>query len=189
VNRVTLRELAEKMGMDKSHARRYILRQGITPQKHRSAESGNQLVLTVSIEQAEHLLAGRTDKGFGFPPKAVHADSGVFYVIQLVPELDPRRIKLGFAEDVNVRLAAHRTAAPTAELIQSWPCHRSWEKTAIDCLTRADCRLIRNEVFECEDIEGLIAQGEAWFALMPFPDIKIPLSSALPHKPQGGRHE
>jgi hypothetical protein len=33
--------------------------------------------------------------------------------IMLVPELDPRRIKLGYADELSYRLSQHRTAAPT----------------------------------------------------------------------------
>ncbi len=39
----------------------------------------------------------------------------------LEDELDHRRLKLGFADDLNSRLAQHRTAAPTAVVARSWP--------------------------------------------------------------------
>jgi hypothetical protein len=51
----------------------------------------------------------------------------------------------------------------------------------IDCLTAVNCRLIRNEVFECDDVDGLIKRGDSLFALLPDPAAKLPLSEASPH--------
>jgi hypothetical protein len=106
---------------------------------------------------------------------------GVFYVIRLVPELDPRRLKLGFADDLQSRLGQHRTVAPTAAVIKSWPCKRAWEKTVMDCLTGANCRLILNEVFECDDVDDLIRCADNLFALLPDPAAKALLADVSPH--------
>ena len=64
--------------------------------------------------------------------------------------------------------------------MKQWPCKRSWEGTAIDCLA-AGCRLILNEVYECEDVDGLLARGEQFFGLLPAPDVKMQLSEHSPH--------
>jgi hypothetical protein len=109
-------------------------------------------------------------------------DVGVFYVVRLVPDLDPKRLKLGFAENLNQRLARHRTAAPTARVLRAWPCRRAWELTSIDALTREGCRLVLNEVFECDDPEALAARGDAFFSMLPVPDARAPLASASPLK-------
>ena len=37
---------------------------------------------------------------------------GYFYIIQLEPEFDPQRLKLGFAASVDERIRKHKTAAP-----------------------------------------------------------------------------
>jgi hypothetical protein len=102
-------------------------------------------------------------------------------VIRLVPELDPRRVKLGFADEVNSRLTQHRTAAPTAVVIKTWPCKRSWEGTVMDCLSSYSCKLILNEVFECDDVDDLLRRGDALFALLPPPERRPPLSTVSPH--------
>ena len=52
---VTLRSLSEELNMDRSHLRKYVLRIGIAPFKVRTAESGHQETLAVSIEQAEDI--------------------------------------------------------------------------------------------------------------------------------------
>jgi hypothetical protein len=169
---ISIKNLAKKMGMDRSHARRYILKLGIKPKKRRTSDSGNQLTLTVTQQEADVIIKNREDQGFTGSGHIVEFDIGFFYVIQLVPELDSRRIKLGFAVDLEDRLAQHRTAAPTAKVLKSWPCRRSWETTAMDCLSAISCRFILNEVFECDDLEGLIQRGDELFAVLPEPQIR-----------------
>jgi len=179
---VSLKQIAERLGMDRSAARRYILKLGIKAQKRRTADSGNQLSLTVTDEQARMIFKLREDQGFTASGKLVESENGCFYVIQLVPELDPRRIKLGFAIDLPDRLAQHRTAAPTAKVVKSWPCKRAWELTTMDCLSLAHCQHILNEVFECDDLDALLKKGDDFFALLPDPGKKKVLSEHSPYK-------
>jgi hypothetical protein len=110
----------------------------------------------------------------------VKPEVGVFYVIQLVPDLAPRRLKLGFAESLDQRLAQHRTAAPTAKVLMAWPCKRAWELTAMDALTRKTCSLVMNEVFDCSDVDGLLQAGSHFFSLLPEPDHRLPLAEGSP---------
>lgn len=178
---VSLKQLAGELGMDRSHARRYVLRLGVTPHKRRTPDSQNQLTLAVSTPEAELIRAKRQEAGFLESTKPVFTEVGMFYVIRLVPELDQRRLKLGFADDLPSRLGQHRTAAPTAAVVKSWPCKRAWEGTVMDCLTAVNCRLILNEVFECDDVDALIARGDKLFDLLPDPAAKAPLADASPY--------
>src|SRR3990170_171820 len=116
---VSIKELAMRLGMDKSHARRYVLKLGFKPQKRRTPDSANQLTLTVTAVEAEAIVQQRLDQGFLSSDKAVPYDVGFFYVIQLIPELAPLRVKLGFANDMSDRMAQHRTSAPTATIFKS----------------------------------------------------------------------
>jgi hypothetical protein len=126
------------------------------------------MVLALTTEEAEQVYEQRQRQGFlAGPSPVVTSGVGAFYVVQLVPDLDPLRVKLGFATDVQERLAAHRTVAPTAKLIGSWPCRPSWERAAIDSITRQGCRPIGPEVFVCDDIDALLTRAEAFFAIMP----------------------
>jgi hypothetical protein len=50
----------------------------------------------------------------------------------------------------------------------------------MDCLTGLGCRLILNEVFECDDVDALITRGDTLFALLPDPEAKAPLADASP---------
>ena len=179
---ISIKHLAEKLGMDRSHARRYVLKLGFKPEKRRTADSASQLSLTVTSDEAESILKHRQAQGFTAEGKPVSTEYGVFYVIQLVPELDPKRIKLGFAIDLNDRLVQHRTAAPTAKVLKSWPCRRLWEKTVMDCLSSVACRNILNEVYECEKLKDLIARGDELFKILPEPNGRPELSEYSPHR-------
>jgi len=179
---VSVKQLASEIGMDRSHARRYVLAVGIEPVKRRTPDSGGQLSLTVSAREAEFIRQTREQQGFLGSEKPVAKQAGFFYIIQLVPDLDPARVKLGFADNVETRLAQHRTSAPTARLVRSWPCKRTWERTAIDALVLAGGRLILNEVFEFPDIEALLKRADEFFGLLPDPASKAPLSDTSPYR-------
>ena len=98
---VSFKELAQRLAMDRSHARRYVLKLGYSFHKRRTADSGRQLTLCVTEFEAGEIAAHRANQGFTASTVVVVSDVGVFYVIQLVPELDPRRLKLGFAESLD----------------------------------------------------------------------------------------
>lgn len=165
---VTIQELANELGMDRSSLRRYVLKNGFTPVSIRGQDSRGQLTLAFTSEDAEAVRALRTKQGFSATFRApVDNGHGFFYVIQLIPELDPLRVKLGWTNDVGSRLDAHRTAAPTAELVKSWPCRKSWEIAAMHSVTRVDCTHIANEVYRCNDIDSLVARCDQFFAIMP----------------------
>jgi hypothetical protein len=61
--------------------------------------------------------------------------------------------------------------------------------TAIDALTREGCRLILNEVFECDDPDTLVKRGDDFFTLLPAPDVRAPLASASPLNSTGRDEE
>jgi len=177
---VWLKDLAIDLGMDRSRCRRYVLSLGIEPHKRRDSAAGNVLALSLTKDEAEHVRNARKSQGYGDEQRQVSAGAGSVYIIRLVPELDPRRIKIGFADDLKARLLQHRTAAPTAVVVKSWPAKRTWEGPAMDCLTATGCRLILNEVFECDDVDALLIRGDAWFALMPDPEARLPLAETSP---------
>ena len=177
---VSIRELADEFGIHHTNARRYVRKLGLKPEKRRYAGSRSaQDVLT--SEDADYVRKKRREEGLDGSLGEPLQDTGVFYVIQVAPELDSSRLKLGYADAIEARLSQHRTAAPTAKLVKTWPCRRSWEGTAIDCLTREGCRLILNEVYECADIDQLLARGEAFFGVLPQPEARPELS---PHSPR-----
>lgn len=135
--------------------------------------------LVASYEARRGPITGTDEQSPGFDRY------GYFYIIQLVPEALPNRVKIGFADNVEKRLNEHRTAAPTAKLLKFWPCKRSWDYAAMDSVTREGCRLVLNEVYE-GNIQDLLDRAERFFALMPDPDIEKELSE---HSPLYGSYE
>ncbi len=164
---VTLEQIAHDMGLDRSNTRKYILKKGFTFLQVRTKEARGQMVNALTVEDAEAVKETRRKEGFTYNTIIAENGKGYFYVIQLVPELSAARIKVGYASDIQQRLAAHRTASPTAELVKHWPCKITWERAAIDSLTRMGCRLIANEVYDCSDISTLVELGDSFFAIMP----------------------
>jgi len=92
--------------------------------------------------------------------------NGYFYLIQLEPEYDSNRFKVGFAMSVEERIKQHKTSAPLLKLIKKWSCKLLWEKTAIDCITH-DCEKLYTEVFRCSSIEKIVEKCDSFFELMP----------------------
>src|SRR5262249_26034697 len=93
-------------------------------------------------------------------------DSGVFYVVQLEPDYDPGRFKVGFTTDIDGRLRHHRCSAPFAQCVKTWPCHRTWERAAIDCLT-IGAKQLHTEVFRVDLIQVVLERGNKFFGVMP----------------------
>lgn len=178
---VGIQEIAKRLKIDSATVRRLIAREAdsLTLTLHRG--KGDKLLL--SCHDADRLIASYESRRG--PVQADTEDSskydrfGFFYLIQLVPEALPNRIKVGFADNVEKRLAEHRTAAPTAKLLKAWPCKRSWDYAAMDSITREGCKLVLNEVYE-GDVNGFVARGDAFFAVMPDPDIERELSEFSP---------
>jgi len=167
---VTFIELSDELGMDRSNFRQYALKNGFKPFEVRSNKN-HLKVLAISSEDAELIRKLRNNQGYSTDPKrsgVISVESkGCFYIIQLIPDVQPNRVKFGFSSDVKYRLKAHRTSAPTASLLRFWFSKSSWEMAAIDSITRTDCRSISNEVYDCESLDSLIERAETFFNLMP----------------------
>ena len=162
---ILLSDLARELGMHKSHARKYAIKQGVSFLQVRTIASRGQYTLALSEQDAAKVRQSRL-ADFG-PVDASETDKGWLYVMQVIPDLDPLRVKLGFAVDVPRRLDQHRTILPGVQLVTTWPCRAWWERTAIDSITRVECTLLGQEVFACVSLEGLIERGGRFFEMMP----------------------
>jgi len=178
---VTIPEIARRLGVDMSSVRRLIAREAESLQL--TLRRGKQDRLMLSRADADKLIASYEARRGPVPVTvedgAKYDRFGYFYLIQLVPEALPNRVKVGFADNVEQRLAQHRTAAPTARLVKAWPCKRSWDYAAMDSITSRNCQLVLNEVYE-GDVAGFVERADAFFALLPNPDTERELS---PHSP------
>lgn len=166
---VSLIELAPQLGMDRSNARKYVIKQGFAfIQLRGSKDQGYQKVLVLTNEDAETVIALRKSQGFG-ADQAISAlpATSYFYVVQIVPDLDPLRVKMGFAVDPSQRLQNYQTLSPTAQIAKVWVCKPQWERTAMDSITREGCQCLGGEVYECDGIDQIVQRGDEFFALMP----------------------
>src|SRR5262245_42995636 len=166
---VFLADLARQMGMERSNARKYILDLGFHFTKIRSREKNNALMLALSVEDAESILARRQHAGF-------HGDQiplndanghGVFYIVQPLPRLDPQRLKLGFTGSIEQRMLSYRAICPEAVVLQTWPCKAIWEKTAIAAISRGASEQLGQELFRCPDVENILQQAHTFFSMLP----------------------
>jgi hypothetical protein len=140
---VRLIEIAKRLRIDLSTVRRLIAKEGdsLKLTLHRgkhdrlflSSEDAARLIESYEARRGPVAMTEENDEA------ATYDRYGYFYVIQLVPEALPNRVKIGFADSVEKRLAEHRTAAPTAKLLKTWPCKRSWDYAAMDSITRSGC--------------------------------------------------
>jgi hypothetical protein len=190
---ISLRQLATRMRLNPSQVRKYVLfHLKMKPYQARTPDSRGKKTYVFTQGEADQIIERRnTEFPNTYAPtgaECLEGASGFLYIVLLCPELSMYRVKLGFAVDVQQRLRQHQTAAPTARLVKSWRCRPTWEIVAIDSLTRTECSLVREEVFECETLEALIDRGDAFFGLLPRPDDGVPLSQHSPfHTMPGGQ--
>jgi hypothetical protein len=178
---VGLAEIAARLTVDNRTVRRLIAQESETLGIQIQRGKGDKVLL--SKDDAERLIASyaarRGPQSGTLEESAKYDRFGYFYLIQLIPEALPNRVKIGFADNVERRLTEHRTSAPTAKLLKAWPCKRSWDYAAMDSITRQDCKLVLNEVFE-GDVTGFLLRGESFFSVMPNPDSQRELSEHSP---------
>ena len=170
---ISVIDVARQHGKRRSTVFKVLRRLGVEPVTLKSASSKNQLVAYVTPEECERVavelraMANREETADDDQPEDVAtAEVGVFYLIQLEPQFDPGRFKVGFAVSLADRLRQLRCSAPFAAVVQSWPCRRLWERTAMDSVA-AGCERLHTEVFRVASLGEVQARCERFFALMP----------------------
>lgn len=168
---VAVAELADDLGIYKQTIFKIAKRLNIQPVKRREPTRGNQLVALVGEAEATAIRDAFTESRRSAVDRAADSvefapDEGWFYLIQLEPEHDPGRIKVGFTTDLDGRLRHHRCSAPFAEYKKHWPCRRTWERAAIDCMTTNTDQL-HTEVFRARSLDEVLDRGDRFFSVMP----------------------
>jgi hypothetical protein len=168
---VFLADLAEQMGMERSNARKYILDHRFQFTKIRCIAKNNAMMLALSTEDAEAILAQRKQDGFMDGTAAVPETNGhgVFYIVQPMPKLDSTRLKFGFTTSLEQRMLSYHAICPEAIVLYTWPCKSIWEKTAISALSRDACEQLGQELFRCQDIDKILERGQSFFGMLPGP--------------------
>ncbi len=168
---ISVIDAANKLGMRKQQLFKVIKRLGIATTRHKSSDHRGQAISYISNNDFDlivnnHVITRDHDEGGGTVNTSAQLDHGVFYLIQLEPDHDPGRFKVGFASNMPERLRSHRCSAPFAMVLQTWPSHALWERTAIDSVTQG-CEKIHTEVFRTTDIAAVQKKCDMFFALMP----------------------
>ena len=170
---ISVVQVAEKLGRNKQYIFKLVGRLGIEKTMQKSSLSRGQKIAyipTTGLKAIQEYLATGDEATISSPEVSFEsATAGVFYLIQLEPEHDPGRFKLGFATNLEERLRAHKTAAPFSIIVKTWPCKLLWEKTAIEAVTQG-CDQIYTEVFRYQSISEIEDRCEKFFSLMPSPD-------------------
>jgi len=176
-NTISVIDLASQHGMRKQTIFKILKRLGIETRKRLGDSNTNrgQAIAYITNEEARRLAdeiqSGRASKGsthedYASTSEAILAEQGVFYLLQLEPDHDPERFKVGFATSLPERLRSLRCSAPFTKVLATWPCKRLWEKTAIECVTEG-CQRLHTEVFRTQSINAVRAKCERFFELMP----------------------
>jgi hypothetical protein len=132
-----------------------------------SQTSRGQRIAYMTEADAERVLSELQSRSPGTPKDdSITSEAGLFYVIQLEPEHDPSRFKVGYASNLSERIRHLRTSAPLLKVQRTWPCKRLWEKTAIECVTLG-CVRLHTEVFRTSSLQSVIERCNAFFSLMP----------------------
>jgi hypothetical protein len=181
-------ELAKRLGVGIDTIRRTVAKVGHDLGFAVQRESRSSKAQCLNVDDANKLIRyfEERDKHIESTLTAERAGSfsgyGFFYLIQLIPELFPDRVKIGYSDNLETRLREHQTSAPTARCIKSWECKRAWDQAAMDSITRTGCKLVMNEVYE-GDVDGFVKRGDEFFALMPNSTTTIELSEHSPLRP------
>lgn len=171
-DRISVIEAAQAVGYGKQAVFKILSRLGIETFRERSANHNGQAIAYISLDDFQLLQSdvasrqGATTDNADLDGDSLGFDFGVFYLIQLEPEHDPGRFKVGFAANINERLRSHKCSAPFAQVVKTWACKRLWERTAIDCVTSV-CDQLHTEVFRTDDLAAVIAKCDDFFAIMP----------------------
>ena len=180
-------DLAQKLGVSYDTVRRTIARYGdelgVTVLKRKTSSSRGALTQCISLDAANKLItfldSKTKDNSKNDDQEFFFQRFGYFYIVQLVPELMPNRVKIGYTDNLEQRLRDHQTSAPTARYVKYWECKRSWDQSVMDSITRSDCQLVMNEVYE-GDVTLFVQRADEFFALMPTSKTVIPLSEHSP---------
>ena len=170
--KISVIHAAQELGLRKQSLFKILKRLKIEVTREKSENHAGQSISYIS-EKDLKLVSDQVKYNANFQnenkPENGFTSKGVFYLIQLEPDHDPGRFKLGFATAIQDRLRQHRCAAPFAKVIATWPCHILWEKTAIDSITQG-CEKIHTEVFRTIDISEIENRCNRFFEMMPSPE-------------------
>jgi hypothetical protein len=170
---ISVVDFAREHGALKQSVFKIVKRLGIEPEKRRSSGNRGQLISYLTVDDGRRILEylqSKIPEDAGEREHTIADEQSrcVFYLLLLEPDHDPGRFKVGIADNLSERLRQHRCSAPLLKVLNTWPCKRLWEKTAIDCAA-AGCERVHTEVFRTDSIEVVVERCNRFFELMPKP--------------------
>jgi len=168
---VVLKEISRRIGLDRSNTRKWLLNQGFVFIQIRDRES-RQAVNALTTEDAERAVDLRAQQGFfaresSSDSSVINDGTGFFYVIRLMPDIAPNRIKVGYAASLQSRIESHRCTCPQLELLKSWPCRKVYEHTAIAIAINGSAFSYGGEVYDVASVDDMIARLDSFFGMLP----------------------
>lgn len=160
---VLIKTIADELRIVKEYALRLAKKKGF------EIHYGKRNAASLSKMDAEKLIRDYEPQRSSNDSDSVSAafdGFGYFYLIQLIPDEMPDRIKIGYTDSIEQRLSDHRVTNPTLQLVKSWPCKRTWDYAVMASVTREGCTHIGGEVYN-GDVAAFIVRADAFFALMP----------------------
>lgn len=130
---ISIVDLARQLGKRKQTVFKILRRMRIEPKRLKSSDGRGQLLSYITAAESRLIAAEvrvkldtQGDEAEASPTAVLADEQGVFYLLELEPEHDPGRFKVGFALSLAERLRTLRCAAPFAKVVQGWdaPEHR-----------------------------------------------------------------
>ena len=150
---ITLRELANELGENRSQLRKWVIKyfgKG-SLELARDPVGGGQSVLVVKETMIDRIRQERINwNGESCKASSLIETAGYFYAIQTCPDISQKRFKFGYAVDVDHRSATHRTTCPTLCVLKTWKCESFVEKTALLVVAKHSVH-VGGEVFDVDD--------------------------------------
>lgn len=171
MDKVSIKQVADELGINKDYALRLVRNRG--EQLGIAPQYGKRNTVYLSRADANTLIADykpRRSLSASLNDSASIEGFGYFYIFQLHPKDLPNRMKFGYTDNRDVRKSDHQTIAPTLKLVASWPCKKIWEFAAIASITRNSCEHVGGEVYDGE-VQVFVQRAEAFFAVMPQPSV------------------
>jgi hypothetical protein len=170
---ITLGDFATEIGLDRSTARKAILKLQIKTGRTYLAKgrvSGKQRGWVLTRADADEVLNLRAQEGYvvGDHATAIVKSAGVPTVYVL--GLHGGRLKIGFSDSFDQRLASHRTLVPDLAVLRRWALAEAYELVMIDIARQQPTleRIASSEVFQAADknaIEALLGKLDALAAV------------------------
>lgn len=106
-----------------------------------------------------------------------------FYIVQIAPDIDPHRVKLGWTSNLKNRLRMYRTFSPTAAIAGEWYCPKDFEAEAIAAIVQDTCRSLSREAFDLDSLMAALGRADAYFATVFEPTTEVATRETLPPQP------